>query len=172
MDDFIFIGPQNSPAAQSGLFALYEISEAVGIPFKHEKTVPPTTCAIVHGIEVNTTAQEACLPVDKLNKGVTMISQLSTRKKVSLKELQEALGFLNFVCNFVTPGRAFLRRLTDLTRGLTRPHHYVRLSQSARADLSAWYNFLASHNGISVLVSRCSKPSCWRHGWTIAPRTS
>lgn len=55
-----------------------------------------------------------------------MIKDFLYRKKVTLKELQSLYGLLNFACQ---AGRAFLRRLFDLTRGLQKPHHRVISSE-------------------------------------------
>jgi len=162
LDDFIFIGHANSPASQNGLSTFLNLATFLGIPVKHSKTVRPTTCTTLHGIEIDTVAAEARLPADKLAKGFAILTSLNKRKKATLKQLQEALGFLNFVCKVVTPGRAFMRRLTDLTRGLQAPHHYVRLSRAARADLSAWLSFLHHYNGVSLL-----RPIRWTSSPTI-----
>ena len=68
-------------------------------------------------------------------------------QKLTLRELQSLLGSLNFICKAVRPGRAFLRRLFDLTKGVQKPHHCVRISSGARADMLAWKSFLAHFNG-------------------------
>lgn len=63
-----------------------------------------------------------------------------------MKEIQSLTGLLNFACSVVLPGRAFLRRLIDLTLGLRSPH-YVRLNGEVKADLQIWQSFLTSFNG-------------------------
>ena len=63
------------------------------------------------------------------------------RKKVTLREIQSLNGLLNFACSVVVPGRAFLRRLIDLTKGVKSPHHFIRLSKSVKADLEIWQSF-------------------------------
>lgn len=45
------------------------------------------------------------------------------------------------------PGRAFLRRLIDITRGLKAPHHRVRLNKVIKDELGIWKTFLDQHNG-------------------------
>ena len=85
--------------------------------------------------------------MDKLGKCLVAISHFLTRKKVTLKEIQSLTGLLNFACSVVLPGRAFLRRLIDLTLGLRSPHHYVRLNGEVKADLQIWQSFLTSFNG-------------------------
>ena len=47
----------------------------------------------------------------------------------------------------VTPGRAFLRRLIDLTAGVTRPHHHIRFNNEAKNDIRMWLQFLDNFNG-------------------------
>lgn len=63
------------------------------------------------------------LPPDKLEKCRTLVYQFSRRKKVTLQELQSLIGVLNFACLVVVPGRAFLRRLIDLTIGVKKPYY-------------------------------------------------
>ncbi len=48
----------------------------------------------------------------------------------------------------VTPGTAFLRRLYDLTQGVLRPHHFIRLRSEVKNDLRVWLGFLSSFNGV------------------------
>lgn len=78
------------------------------------------------------------------------------RKKVTLRDLQSLIGLLSFACSVVLPGRAFLRRVIDLTCGVKNPHHYIRLTCEARADLYTWYSFIQHYNGKSILL-----PSRW-----------
>ena len=68
-------------------------------------------------------------------------------RKVMLRELQSLIGLLNFTCSVVLPGRAFLRRLIDLTRGIRRPHFKIRLNNDAKSDLIVWLSFLEQYNG-------------------------
>lgn len=64
------------------------------------------------------------------------------------------LGFFNFTCSVVLPGRAFLHLhiLYALTHGLSKPYYHVRMSSDSRADLAAWKVFLQHFNGRSVFL--------------------
>ena len=53
----------------------------------------------------------------------------------------------------VVPGRAFLRRMIDLTKGVKKPHHQIRLSQGAKLDIMLWLRFLEDFNGRSFFLS-------------------
>lgn len=68
---------------------------------------------------------EERLPEDKLQKCRELLTDFHKRRKVTLRELQSLTGLLNFMCSVVLLGRAFLRRLFDLTKGVCRPHHHI-----------------------------------------------
>ena len=104
----------------------------LGIPIAPEKTCGPATTLTFAGIELDSIKSEARLPKDKIAKCVQFISTFLHRKKVTLKELQSLIGLLNFACSVIAPGRAFLRRLIDLTRGATLPHHFIRLRHEVK----------------------------------------
>ena len=70
----------------------------------------------------------------------------------SIAIVQSLLGLLNFACSVVVPGRAFLRRLIDLTRGISRPHFFIRLTRNVKNDLRMWQEFLSSFNGKSLFL--------------------
>ena len=96
---------------------------------------------------------EARLPPDKTEKCKTLVSTFLRRKKVTLREIQSLIGLLNFACSAVVPGRAFLRRLIDLTRGVKSPHHFIRLNKSPKADNVLWQSFLDDFNGRSFFLN-------------------
>lgn len=94
---------------------------------KHSKTVGPSTCAVVHGIEVDTVLMQARLPQDKLETAIDLVKSFSRRKKVTLMELQSCIGTLQFAAKVVVGRRPFLRRLINLTKGVVKPHFHIRL---------------------------------------------
>ena len=104
------------------------------------------------GITLDTELMEVRLPEEKLDKCLSQLSYFCSRKSVTLKELQALIGLLNFACCVVVPGRAFLRRLIDLTRGVRKPTHHVRLTKESKYDLQVWLNFLRSYNGKSFFL--------------------
>ena len=118
-----------------------------------EKTVGPENVLAFAGIELDTLRMEARLPLDKTEKCKTLVSTFLRRKKVTLREIQSLIGLLNFACSVVVPGRAFLRRLIDLTRGVKSPHHFIRLNKSSKADLVLWQSFLDDFNGRSFFLN-------------------
>ena len=43
---------------------------------------------------------------------------------------------LNFACAFIMPGRAFLRRMIDLTIGVSKPFHFIPIMKQVHDDLN------------------------------------
>ena len=151
LDDFMAIC-LNFMVCRRSLQNLIDLCMQLGIPVNHDKTVWPNTQVEVHGIEVDTVQMIARLPDDKLSKARSLVRTLTCVKRTKLKTLQEALGFLNFACKVVRPGRTFLRRLYDVCCRVSLPHHYVRIDREARKDLRAWLTFLTDYNRVSLLV--------------------
>lgn len=153
IDDFLFVGPPNSSKCGQDLNRFLSLCEKLGVPIKDEKTVQPSTVITIYGIEVDSHELECRLPLEKIIKIKTALNTSYKRKKIKLRELQSLIGLLNFACLVVCPGRTFLRRLIDLTKGITNPSFYIRLNREARADLAAWKIFIDSFNGKSVFLS-------------------
>ena len=154
LDDFIFIGLPNSVSCLQDLSQFITLAEEpFYIPIKHEKTCFPSTLITVHGIELDTVKWEARLPSDKVQKLQSSIADIYKCRYVTLQQLQSVIGLLNFACRVISPGRAFLRRLINLTIGISRPGHHIRLNAVARAGLAAWHYFISSFNGITMIIN-------------------
>ena len=151
LDDFLIIAKSQS-LCQDQLNLFLDLCSYLGIPMAPEKTCGPATTLSFAGIELDSVSFEARLPLDKIDKCLSLIASFLTRKKVTLKEIQSLTGMLNFACSVVVPGRAFLQRLIDLTVGVQSPHHYVRINREVKADLKLWQSFLTGFNGRSFFL--------------------
>ena len=151
LDDFLFIAPTKDQCNRD-LANFVSFCDYIGVPLAPEKTVGPDTVLQFAGIILDSIRMEARLPDDKLVKCRQSLSDFLTRRSVCLKELQSLIGLLNFTCLVVVPGRAFLRRLIDLTKGVRKPHHHIRLSKGAKLDIALWLRFLTEFNGKSFFL--------------------
>ena len=124
------------------------------IPLNETKRCLPATCQIVYGIEIDTNAMQLRLPRDKLSKALSLVNRMAKCRKVTLQDLLSLIGLPSFACLVVSAGRSCLRRLLNLTVGVTRLYHYVTLNSEARADLYAWPICLQSFNGKSVFLEQ------------------
>ena len=152
LDDFLIVN-QSSEVCSQQLDIFTRTCAYLGIPIAPEKTVGPSSILSFAGIELDTHLMEARLPLDKIDKCTKTIESFLKRKKVTLKELQSLIGLLNFACSVVKPGRAFLRRLIDLTIGVRSAHFSIRLSSESKQDLKIWYSFLSGYNGKSFFIN-------------------
>lgn len=162
LDDFIFIGRANTNACSELLNTFIAICDQLGVPLAQEKQEGPTTSLTYLGLVIDTEKMEVKVPRDKVEKARLLITNLETRKKVTLKELQSVIGSLSFLSRAVRPGRVFLQRLIALTRKVHKPHHYVPISVGARHDAAMWRTFLTAFNGVSIML-----PSEWLSTDTI-----
>ena len=149
LDDFLFVSATYIQC-QSNLNRFICLCNQLGIPIAPDKTCGPSTTLTFAGIELDSIKSEARLPQEKILKCVETISAFLKRKKVCLQELQSLIGLLNFATSVITPGTAFLRRLYDLTQGVQKPHHFIRLRAEVKADLRVWLTFLSSFNGVYI----------------------
>ena len=51
------------------------------------------------------------------------------------------------ISQVIVPGRAFLRRLINLSIGLNKPYQHVRINAEAKKDMQSWLAFLSKFNG-------------------------
>ena len=72
-----------------------------------EKTVPPTTCLVFLGIEIDSASQILRLPQEKLDKLKQVLHQWVGKKTCKRKELESLIGYLSHACKVVRPGRSF-----------------------------------------------------------------
>lgn len=150
LDDFFFIGPAYSQSCKNDLTDFLYLCKTIGVPIKMSKIQTATTSIIIYGIEIDSCKMEARLPVEKVDK---VRKHLLDKDKTNLRELQSLIG-LNFACSVVVPGRAFLRRLIDLTCGVENQQDMIDLSDETKADIDTWISFLSSFNGKSVFLSQ------------------
>ena len=125
----------------------------LGVPIAHEKTLGPLTTLQFAGIELDSVRQEARLPSEKIHKCRALLHQFAQKRSVTLCELQSLIGLLNFCCSVAAPGREFLRRLIDLTAGVTRPHHHIPFNTEAKNYIQMWLQLLQNFNGQAFFLS-------------------
>ena len=166
LDDFLFVGAAATQQCDRDLQSFIKLN----IPIKHSKTVNPCTVITFLGIELDSVKMESRLPLDKVEKIKKLLNKFMGLQKVTLKQLQSLLGVLNFACRVIIPGRPFLRRLIDLTRGVDKPQHQLRLNHEAKADLAAWKLFIDTFNRSYMFSSMVWESSEQLHFYTDASK--
>ena len=151
IDDFLFLA-SSFDKCTNDLNAFITMCQRIGVPLAPEKTLGPSTYLPFLGIDLDTVNMVACLPEDKILKATDLLHQFLQKDKATLREIQCLNGVLNFACTVIVPGRAFLRRLIDLTVGVSKPHHHIRLTREVKLDLQLWLDFLSDFNGKAFFI--------------------
>ena len=158
LDDFLFI-EKTQTLCERALRKFLEFCLEVGIPIVFEKTFQPNKVMDFVGITLNSDQMEARLPLDKIAKCHSLIDGFLNRKSCKKREMESLIGYLNFTCSVVLPGRAFLRRLISSIIGVKEPYHFVKISAEMKSDLEMWKTFVESFNGKSMFLQNSSLTS-------------
>ena len=129
-----------------------KVCDIINFPVSLQKTVWGTTLLTFLGLLLDTENQLICIPLDKLERAINMIEFFLNKRngKVTVLQVQRLAGFPNFLCRAIVPGRAFVRRLYNLTAGNNLlPHHHIRISEEVRLDLDIWKTFLNNSQAFS-----------------------
>ena len=124
------------------------------MPFAPEKTEGPNTVITFLGLEIDSQNQLVRVPQDKVVALLELLQEALDKDYMTLSAIQSLLGSLNFVCRAIVPGRAFLRRLIDLTVGATDKNTSTRIRDGvgARRDINMWISFLRGFNGAAMFL--------------------
>ena len=88
--------------------------------------------------------------MEKKHELTEKISQILSKTKARLRDIQSLIGSLNFCCRAIPAVRPFCRRLINATCGLTKPFHRIRIRRDIKLDLRMWLQCFANYNGISM----------------------
>ena len=110
---FFILSGQNKNVCNQNLKTFLKICNTLGVPIKEEKTVYAQTTMTFLGIELDTIAMEAILPLEKVIQIWNSLSEMRVRRKVTLRELQSLIGLLSCACCVDQSDRTFLRRLIN-----------------------------------------------------------
>ena len=150
-DDFLLVSSNSRLSCSHALLKFKEICHRLGVPLAEDKTVGPTSNIVFLGLQIDSELMTISIPLVKITAIIDKIKDALKMSKITLRQIQSLIGSLSFVCKAISPGRAFLRRLIDLTRGVTKPWFKIRLTAGAKSDLNMWLVFLRDFNGVSII---------------------
>ena len=151
LDDFLLLGPSDSPTCQRNLDTFMQVCSELGIPLATEKLEGPSTSLTFLGILIDTHRMEARLPKDKLHRIQHELSTWLKRKKATKREILSLVGLLQHATKIVRSGRTFVSRMYQTAAKLRELTFFTRLNKDFRSDLCWWYTFISSWNGLSIL---------------------
>ena len=95
VDDFLLLH-KTKLGCSSYLSVFEKFALSIGLPLAPEKTVGPSDTLTFLGFELSSVDMSARIPKDKLDKYVTLVNELLDRDFCTLKEMQCAVGRLQW----------------------------------------------------------------------------
>ena len=141
LDDYLFIQMWRRNCNQQ-VKTFLAICNKIRFPVSLEKTVWASHIMTFLGLLLNTITQTVSIPVEKIDRAKKLLTLLLGKKKVTVLEMQKMVGFLNFLCRAIIPGRASTRRFYMEFSPEMKPHYHIRLTQELKDDMHMWLNFL------------------------------
>ena len=152
LDDFLTMGPPQSPTCFNNLKVIKDICSMLGIPLALEKVEGPSDSLTFLGITLDTQSMQAHLPDDKLQQIHQQVGAWLSRKKATKREILSLVGLLQHATKVVTPGRAFLSRMYHAAAHLKRLSYYTHLTAAFHSDLRWWHLFIIYWNGVGFFT--------------------
>ena len=123
------------------------------MPVEPKKDEGPATEITFLGLRLDTEKMEIRLPQEKLKRLKGVITSWRGRKAGKTRDLLSLVGLLTQASRAVRPGRAYVRRLINLSTMTNQMDHYVRINREARADMEWWHRFLGVWNGTAMMFA-------------------
>ena len=152
LDDFLF-------AALTKLICNFLINSflslcgELNLPVAIEKTEWASTLIVFLGILLDGEWLLLSIPLEKQEKALRMLNDLTGKKRVTVKQLQVLTGYLNFLTKAIHAGRTFTRcmyaKYTNRNRNL-KQHHHIKIDNKFRFDCETWRIFLTNFRDQAV----------------------
>ena len=156
LDDFLFI----STSEQQSMYRVrtfIQICKYLGVPIAEDKIVWPTTTVKFLGVLINGENKFLQIPHDKKDKALFKLMRVMDKRTVTVREIQELTGLLNFLAKVIIPGRVFTRRMytkiSDKT-GHLKQYHHITLDKQFKDDASIWVQFLINADRTPHILCR------------------
>jgi len=132
IDDFLLVlPPQTGCDTQKAAADFSHICESVGFAIEETKNKEGTLVDFL-GLEIDTMAMQARLPLDKHQHALQLVTDTLEKCSIPFYKLEKLLGFLSFCCAVLPLGRPFLRQIFNLLNRKTHHLAHVRISSAAK----------------------------------------
>ena len=157
VDDFIMVGAPRSIECARNVEVIHRVCRELNVPMEPEKDEGAATTITFLGLELDSINMEVRLPKEKLQKLKALILSWRGRKAGKKRDLLSLIGLLTHAGRPVRPGRAYVRRLINLSTLASQLDHFVRVNKEARVDLEWWHYFLEKWNGTAMMWNATSQ---------------
>ena len=152
LDDFLVLA-ETAEDCFVAFTVLVDLLQKLGFTINWDKVVFPCQRLTFLGVLIDSVNRTVALPEDKLQNLRELLLTWSTKKRATKLQLQQLIGKLAWAARVIKGGRTFVRRLIDLMCSLKHKHHHLRLTSSARADITWWSHFCTLFNGTANFIA-------------------
>ena len=143
LDDFLTLGPPQSPVCAHNLSTIKAVCNELCIPLALEKVEGSSNCLTFLGIKLDTHKMKARLPVEKFQQIRNLLSAWMNKQKATKREILSLVELLQHATKVVKPGQSFVSRMYSEAAKLKHLSFYTCLSAG----------FMCHWNGVSFLES-------------------
>jgi hypothetical protein len=151
LDDFLIVQDDYSTCLKAQ-HTLIRLLMELGFSIAWQKVEGPSQDIVFLGVKINSCEMTIGLPQQKISELQALLSLFAVRKRASCKQLQSLAGKLNWACQVIRGGRAYLRAVLDSFAALRKPTHKTRLSPDFMDSISWWQMALKLFPGKYVLL--------------------
>ena len=156
LDDFIFIHYVRA-ICERLMRRFMAVCESICFPVAEEKTEWASTLITFLGLVLNGRMFTLMVVQDKKFKAINLLQRASERRTMTVKEIQELTGILNFLNRAIVPGRVFARcmyalmsvKLTRKDGVALKQYHHVTLNREFKNDCKVWITFLENQKAVN-----------------------
>ena len=157
LDDFLFIAYLRS-ICNHLINSFLSLCKEIGVLVAQEKTVWATTLIVFLGILLNGNQLTLSIPLEKKQKALQLLRDITATHKTTIKQIQILTGYLNFLTKAIFPGRTFTRRMYAKCLALEfsksgkklKQHHHITIDSEFRFDCKIWETFLTHYQQSAV----------------------
>ena len=141
LDDFLFLA-WTRWFCNNMIQSFLDLCSILGIPVALEKMEWAGTLIVFLGILLDGESRMLLTPLEKQEKALQLLNDLTEKKRTQIKEIQTLTGYLNFLTKAIFAGCTFTRRmyakyanLQDAKSGnKLKPHYHIRVDGEFRLD--------------------------------------
>ena len=167
LDNYLFVAftIQNCNRLMTVFLA---VCSDVGVPISAEKMVWVTRIIIFLGMLLNGSMFTLYIPVKKRIKAKNGLPKMLAKRKVTVREIQQLAGLLNFLNRAVFAGSTFTTCMYSKFAGINgkngqlKSFHRMKLNNEFKSDCRVWLQFLNANMASVVMrpyVDLSAKPT-------------
>ena len=158
LDDFLFLTLKKL-ICNDMIEQFIKLCQELNVPVAFKKTEWASTMLVFLGILLNGQSLTLSIPVEKQQKALKFLHEITSKKRVTIKQLQTLTGYLNFLTKAIVPGRTFTCRMyakyTNIkgamtNKGRPKQYYHILLDSEFRLDCEIWKTFLEHYSDLSL----------------------